>query len=149
MGNRHHGYTFIPFPLSESDPEARQACVLVPANKGWTKSARLWMRHGSLRAFKLLEVPKPPPSDPVYGQNGRFLDPGRTRCKATGWYRIAYGVNPVNGKFLMSRFRLSSEHTVYTLHWIADYLNSAGVEWLHLCNGDGARLPYSGTIVTR
>ena len=73
-------------PESELDPLSREGTILVPGNQEWTKSAWLFMRVGSLRHFKLFDVPKPPPSDPVYGQGGQFRDIGRTRRKATGWY---------------------------------------------------------------
>ena len=132
-------------PESELDPLSREGTILVPGNQEWTKSAWLFMRVGSLRHFKLFDVPKPPPSDPVYGQGGQFRDIGRTRRKATGWYRIAYPNDPGRPRPHMARFRLSSEHSVYTLHWLSDYLNSTGVPWLYLCKGNGARLPYSRT----
>lgn len=133
----------IPVAGTAEDWPTAQGCVLIPANQGWTKSAWLFGQNATLRYFKLFEVPKPPPSDPVYGQGGQFRDPGRTRRKATGWYRIAHTPRGPGQKPGMSRFRLSSEHTVYSLHWLASYLNSTDVPWLYLCKGNGGKLPYS------
>ena len=96
-----------------------------------------------MRAFKLLDIPNPPPSDPVYGNGRYFPDPGRTRNKSVGSYRIAYAVNPASPKPHMARFRLSSGYTMATLYWLTDYLNSSGVEWLWLTNANGAPLSRS------
>ena len=96
-----------------------------------------------MRAFKLLEVPNPPPSDPIYGQGRGFPDPGRTRNKSVGIYRIAYEPNPGSSKPHMARFRLSSGYTMATLGWLTDYLNSKEVEWMYLCNQFGNRLSRS------
>ena len=102
-----------------------------------------------MRAFKLLEVPNPPPSDSVYGQGNQFRDPGRTRNKSVGIYRIAYEPNPGSSKPHMARFRLSSGYTMATLGWLTDYLNSKDVEWMYLCNRFGNRLSRSAFHSTR
>lgn len=68
------------------------------------------------------------------------VDPGRTRVQNTGRFRIAYAPNPSGRGYLMSRFRLSSGHTKATLAYIADHINSTGVDWICLTDGNGARL---------
>ena len=68
------------------------------------------------------------------------IDPGRTRTQNTGWFRIAYAPNPSGRGYLMSRFRLTSGHTKATLAYIADHINSTGVDWICLTDGNGARL---------
>ena len=40
----------------------------------------------------------------------------------------------------MSRFRLSSGYTKATLAYIADHINSTGVDWICLTDGNGTRL---------
>lgn len=120
-----------------------QAVIMVPANKAWSKSCRLFCQYATAEYFKLLQVPKPPDFVPIGGDKYQFADPGRTRTKATGWYRIAYEVRPGNPKPKMTRFRLSSGHTKQTLGWLTDYLNSTGVPWLYLTDGNGARLSRS------
>ena len=117
--------------------------MLVPANAGWTKSCRLFMRYASMRAFKLLEIPDPPPSDPIHGNRSYLADPGRTRTKSVGIYRIAYAPNPGSQKPHMARFRLSSGYTQATLLWLTDYLNSSGVDWMYLTNRFGNPLSRS------
>lgn len=131
-----------PFPAFAARP-TDQAVVLVPGNSGWTKTVRLFCSQATADYFKLFEVPDPPGSDPVYGNGSQFRDPGRTRTKATGWYRIAYDENPGSSKPHTTRFRLSSGHTLQTLAWLTDYLNSTGVDWLWLCNAHGNPLSRS------
>lgn len=117
-----------------------QAVIYVPANKGWTKSCRLFCQYATAEYFKLLQVPKAPDLIPIGNDLYEFIDPGRTRTKATGWYRIAYEVRPGYPKPKMTRFRLSSGHTQQTLAWLTDYLNSTGVPWLYLTDGNGTSL---------
>ena len=87
--------------------------------------------------LKLLEAPNPPPSDPVYGQGRYFPDPGRTRNKSVGIFRVAYAWNPGSAKPHTARFRLSSGYTQATLGWLTNYFNASGVDWLYLCNEFG------------
>ena len=68
------------------------------------------------------------------------VDPGRTRVQSTGRFRIAYAPNPSGRGYLMSRFRLSSGFTKATLAYLSDHINSTGVEWICLTDGNGARL---------
>lgn len=68
------------------------------------------------------------------------VDPGRTRKQNTGWFRIAYAPNPSGSGWLTCRFRLSSGWTKATLAYLSDHLNSTGVEWVCLTDGNGAAL---------
>ena len=68
------------------------------------------------------------------------VDPGRTRKQNTGWFRIAYASNPSGRGWLTCRFRLSSGFTKATLAYLSDHINSTGVEWVCLTDGNGAAL---------
>ena len=132
----------IPAPASVTPPSS-EATVYVPRSAQSDRSVRLLTRYATAEHFKLFEIPDPAARVQVDGNRRWMRDPGRTRNQATGWYRIAYEENPNGSKPRTARFRLSSGHTLGTLAYLSDYLDSTGVPWLYLTNAHGNPLSKS------
>jgi len=126
----------VPAPTSVRPP-TEEATVYVPRTAESDRTVRLFTRYATAEHFKLFEIPNPLRRVQVDGSYDWMLDPGRTRTQATGWYRIAYEENPNGSKPRTARFRLSSGHTLGTLTYLSDYLDSTGVPWLYLTNAHG------------
>ena len=131
-----------------SERPTEKVAIRLPGGGDGTKVCLLWTQQATAEYFKLFEIPEPGGSDAVDSDYRRVRDPGRTRTQVTGWYRIAYAPNPQSTKPFTARFRCSSEHTLFTLGYLADYLNSTGVPWLYLCNRHGNPLSRSSFRAT-
>ena len=94
------------------------------------------MLAGNMKYFRLDEMPIAKSGRVVDPRSGMkfFSRPLQQRGANNGSYRIAYKQIPGKSKPLSCRFRLSGEHRIETLQVITNYLNSTGVEWLHIAN---------------
>lgn len=131
------------YPVDPYLPLTGQVFIDLPNAPGGKNLVTLSTKKATAEYFRLFELADPKGLSRVNGSYVYRVDPGRTRKQNTGWYRIAYAPNPSGRGRLTCRFRLSSGHTKATLAYLSDHLNSTGVEWICLTNGDGAALSSS------
>ena len=128
------------YPIDPNLSPTSQVFIDMPSAPGGKNLVTLSTKNATAEYFRLFELAEPKGLSRVNGSYSYRVDPGRTRKQNTGWFRIAYAPNPSGRGWLTCRFRLSSGHTKATLAYLSDHLNSTGVEWICLTNGDGAAL---------
>ena len=128
------------YPADPNLSLTSQVFIDLPNAPGGKNLVTLSTKKATADYFRLFELAQPEGLSRVNGSYAYRVDPGRTRKQNTGWFRIAYAPNPSGRGWLTCRFRLSSGHTKATLAYLSDHLNSTGVEWICLTNGDGAAL---------
>ena len=126
----------VPYPT-------RLQSVLIEGRIVGSKALLIQAKRQTIAHFKLDQLPPPKPeeSDLPGRQKGTRYVGSVHRRKLDSSYRIAYKSRGPGLKPLWARFGFIGPATLQTLQIVTDHLNDSGVEWLWLCNANGARLP--------